>query len=261
MLPTNWYKALLFFLWITPHVLLGVVAVVLCKRRLYRELPCFFAYVLCEIAGFILLFAVNSVPGAGKQYAYAFSATLLLSIALRFGMIDEVSKDLFRESQFLKVTARRSLLGVTGLLLVAAVLLAVYAPGSNSAKWYAGVFVVNRGAAMVQSGLLLSLLLFSRFLGLSWRRHAFGIALGLAVLTSLDLATFALRAEFTSEAAVKFLDLLIAGDYLVCVSIWTGYLLAPEVDPASLTLVPQGAIIPHDEVETWNREFRQWLKQ
>jgi len=30
----HWYKALLLFLWITPHVLLGVLAVVLCKRRL-----------------------------------------------------------------------------------------------------------------------------------------------------------------------------------------------------------------------------------
>ena len=50
MLPMNWYKALLLFLWISPHVLLGVVAVILCKRRLYREFPFFFAYVLYEIA-------------------------------------------------------------------------------------------------------------------------------------------------------------------------------------------------------------------
>jgi len=102
--------------------------------------------------------------------------------------------------------------------------------------------------------LLLALLLFSRFLGLSWRRSAFGIALGLGVLTSVDLATFALRAELTSDVEADFLDLLITGTYLVCVSIWIGYVLAPEVDPASLT------IVPHDEVETWNREFQQFLK-
>jgi hypothetical protein len=100
------------------------------------------------------------------------------------------------------------------------VLLAVYAPGNNSAKWYAGVSVVNRGAAMVQCGLLLSLLLFSRFLGLSWRRPAFGITLGLGVLTSVDLATSALRAEFSSGVGAEFLNLLITGTYLVCVSIW-----------------------------------------
>ena len=171
MLLMNWHKALLLFLWISPHVLLGVLAAILYKRRLYREFPCFFAYVLYEIAVFILLFTLYSVQGlTGKQYAYAFSATLMLSIALRFGVIDEVSKDLFRESQFLKVSARRSLQCVTGLLLVMGVLFAVYAPGDNSDRLFAGILVVNRGAAMVQSGLLLSLLLFSRFLGLSWRR-------------------------------------------------------------------------------------------
>jgi len=255
MLSLNWHRALSLFLLISPHVLLGVLAVILYKRRLYREFPCFFAYVLYEIAKFIPLFALYALQGTGgKQYAYAYSATLLISIVLRFGVIAEISRNLFRESQFLKVAARRSLQCVTGLLFVVGVLLAVYAPGGNSAKWYAGIFVVNRGAAMVQSGLLLSLLLFSRFLGLSWRRSAFGIALGLAVLTSLDLAMFALRAAFTSEAAANFLDLLITGTYLVCVLIWIGYLLVPEVEPASVT------VVPHDEVETWNREFQQFLR-
>ena len=66
-----------------------------CRRRLYREFPVFFAYVLYEIAEFILLFVLYSVSGVlEQQYAYAFSATLLLSIAVRFGVIDEVSKGL-----------------------------------------------------------------------------------------------------------------------------------------------------------------------
>ena len=256
MLSLNWYRALSLFLLIAPHALLGVLAVILYKRRLYREFPCFFVYVLYEIAKFIPLFALYSVQGvSGKEYAYAYCVTLLISIVLRFGVIDEISRNLFRESQFLKVAARRSLQCVTGLLLGAGALLAVYPPGGNSAKWYAGIFVVNRGAAMVQSGLLLALLLFSRFLGLSWRRSAFGIALGLAVLTSLDLAMFALRAALTSEAAANFLDLLITGTYLACVSTWIGYLLAPELELASPT------VVAHDEVETWNRELQQFLKQ
>ncbi len=258
----NWHKALFYFLWITPHLLLGVLAVVLYKRRWYREFPCFFAYVLYEIAKFILLFSLYYVLGVtNERYAYAFSATLMISIALRFGVIDEVVKDLFRDSQFLKVSARRTLQGVTGLLLGVAVLLAVYAPGDNSAKWHAGVFVVNRGAAMVQAGVLLTLLLFSRFWGVSWRRPAFGIALGLGILTSIDLAVYALRTEFSSGVAREFLNLLITGAGLVCVSIWMRYLLAPEVESASLTVVPRDAMIPRDEVETWSRAFQQFRKQ
>ena len=256
MLPLNWHRLLTLFLWISPHACLGVVAVVIYKRRLYREFPCFFTYVLYEIAEFVVLFLLRVVPSVtGNQYAYAYSATLLVSIALRFGVIDEVSKDLFRDSMFLKAAARRALQCVTGLLLVMGVLLAAYAPGDNSVRLIAGIFVVNRGAAMVQCGLLLSLLLFSRFLGLSWRRPAFGIALGLGVQTSVDLAMFALRAQFTSAASINFLNLLITGTYLICVLTWLGYLLVPEHEPAS------AGIISHDEVETWNKELQHFLKQ
>jgi hypothetical protein len=141
------------------------------------------------------------------------------------------------------------------LLALMGVLLAVYAPGDNSLRWIAGVSVVNRGAAMVQCGLLVALLLFSRFLGVSWRRPAFGITLGLGVLTSVDLAFSALRAQLISRVGAEFLNLLITGAYLVCVSIWIGYLLAPEISPASVT------DITRDEVEIWNRELQQFLKQ
>jgi hypothetical protein len=252
----NWPRLLSLLLWIAPHALLGVLAVVLCKRRLYRQFPCFSAYVLYEIAEFILMLTLHSVHSVTeKQYMYAYYATLTLSVALRFGVIDEVSKDLLRKSRFLKAAARRSLQGVTGLLLVMGVLLAIYAPGDNSVRWIAGVSVVTRGAAMVQCGLLLSLLLSSRFLGLSWRRPAFGITLGLGILTSVDLAVHAVRAEFSSDVWVPYLDLLATGAYLVCVSIWIGYLLAPEPKPASLEVLPHD-----DEVETWNREFQHLLR-
>jgi hypothetical protein len=252
----SWHRVLELFLWISPHMFLGVLAVVLYKRRLYREFPCFFAYVLYEIAEFILLFTLYFVPRVtAEQYAYAYCATLLLSIALRFGVIDEVSKDLFRESQFLKVMARRSLQVVTGLLLIVGVMLAAYVPVGNSIKLTASISVVSRGAAMVQCSLLLSLLLFSRFLGLSWRRPAFGIALGLGVLTSVDLAVYAVRPDFTSGVWMEFLNLLTTGTFLICVLIWIGYLLAPEHEPSAL------AVVPHDEVEIWNKELQQLLRQ
>lgn len=255
MLSINWPSVLSQFLWVAPNVLLGGLAVVLWKRRLYREFPCFFAYVLYEVAQNILMYALFKIKVSGNQYAYAFAATMLLSIALRFGVIDEVSKNLFRESRFLKVAARRSLQGITGLLLGMGVLLAVLAPGNTRSWWFAGVPVVVRGAAMVQTGLLLSLLLLSRFLGLSWRRHAFGITLGLGIMTSVDLATYALSAEFVSWGWTRFLNLIITGTYFVCVSIWTRYLLLRELKPVSLTVVPD------EEVEIWNKEFQHLLRQ
>jgi hypothetical protein len=264
----NWHRLLFLFLWISPQVLRGVLVAVICKRRLYREFPCFLAFVAYQIAQFMVLFtlywfALRSVAGVtANTYAYAWCATLPFDIALRFGVIDEVCKDLFRESQSLKVAARRLLLCVTGFLLGVGVLLAVYAPGDMSVRWVAGVLDVNRGAAMVQSGLLLSLLLFSRFLGVTWRRQSFGIALGLAVLTSANFAIYALRAEFTGTAAAIFLNLLLVGTDFASVSIWIAYSWAP----ASITGGPDDTGGPHDmgvppdEVDTWNTELGHLLR-
>ncbi len=257
-MPGSWHRLLTLFLWTLPHLLLGVLAVILYVRRLYREFPVFYTYVLYEIGEFVLLLLLgHSRSVTEKHYLYAYSATLLLSIALRFGVIHELSRDLFRESPFLKTGTRLWLRCVTALLLVASVLLAIYAPG-DSTRWYAGVSVVNRGVAMVQCGLLLALLLFSRFLGVSWRRPAFGITLGLGILTSLDLAMYALRAEFTSEAG-GLLDWLTTGTYLVCVSIWIGYSRVPEREPAPFAILPP-TVLPNEEVETWNTELQRLLR-
>ena len=255
MLAINWHKALFSFLWMSPHALLAILTVVFCRRRLYREFPIFFTYMLCELAGFIWLLTLSFIPVAGNQLGYAWSATQLLSMVLLFGVIDEVSRDLFRESQLLKVVARRSLQGVTGLLLAVSVLLAAYQPGSISIKWLAGVVEINRGAAIVQSGMVVFLLLFSRLMGLSWRRHALGITLGIGILASVNVASFALRAEFTNLTWTEFLNWLTNGDYLVCVLIWIGYVLASETKPASITIVPD------EEVEIWNKEFQHLLRQ
>jgi hypothetical protein len=203
-----------------------------------------------------LLFTLRSLPAVtAKQYTYAYYSTLLISIILCFGVIDEVSEDLFRASGGVQAAARRSLWSVTALLLAAGVLLAVLAPGDNTVRWISGMSVVDRGAAIVQCGLLVSLLLASRFLGLRWRRPTFGIALGLGVLTSVDLAIRAIRAEFSSNLWISYLDFLATGSYLVCVSIWIGYLVLPEAKPASVAAVPND-----EEVETWNRELRQLLR-
>ncbi len=249
-----WYKALLLFLWIAPHALLGGVALILHKRGLYREFPIFYAYVLYEMASCALTLALYFMKITKFQYAYAFYATLLCSTVLRFGVIDEVSRDLFRDFDLLKSSARGVLQGVTGLLLLIAVVLAVYAPGPNRAKWYAGAMVITRGAAIVQSGTLLFILLLARFLGVTWRRPTFGIVLGLGIVTSVELIVRAIRAEVSSTIWVPYLDLFTTGTYAVSVSIWIRYLLAPESNPVSV------AVLPRDEVATWNTELQHLLK-
>jgi hypothetical protein len=242
-------------LWISPHLLLAMVAIVMYRRRLYRDFPFFLVYTLFEIGEFALLYTLNSIPTiTGQQYTYAFVSTLVISIALRFGVIRELSEDLFREHQFLKVAARQSLRWTKGILALIGVACAAFAPGEDGIQLMGGLAVINRGVAILQCGLLLFLLCFSRLLGLSWRGYSFGIALGLGVLSSVELATSAVRAEVAGVAWAAALNLLTTSSYLICALVWLGYFLAPERRPSVV------ADISSDEVRDWNRELQRWLK-
>ena len=242
-------------LWISPHVLLPVIVVLMYQRRLYRDFPCFLVYMLFEIVEFALLYALNSIPSATEQqYTYAFIATLVISIALRFGVIREVSDDLFRKRQFLKEAARGSLRWTKALLALIGILCAIYVPGDDGTKIIGGLAVINRGVAIVQCGLLVFLMCFSRLLGLSWRGLGFGIALGIGVVASVDLATYAIRAQIASDEWARALNLLTTGSYLICALIWLGYILAPESKRSVV------ASVSGDEVDGWNRELQRWLR-
>ena len=50
------------------------------------------------------------------------------------------------------------------------------------------------------------------------------------------------------------MDVLITGTYLVCVLVWIGYSLVPEIKPGSI------AVLPRVEVETWNTELQHLLR-
>ena len=251
----DWQSFLSLCLWISPHALLAAVIVLLFRRRLYRDFPAFTAYTLYETAAFVLLFVLTRLPRvSGDQYKYFFLATMVISLAFRFGVIEEIFENVFRDYQFLKAVPKHRLMWMKAILALAAILFAFYAPAENPARLLAGLAAVNRGMAMVQSGLLVFLLCFSRILGLSLRNYAFGIALGLGILSTVDLGTSALRTQFATEHGIVLLNVLSLSSYLICVLIWMGYLLAPDRKAAHL------ANLPNSELEEWNRELQHLLR-
>jgi hypothetical protein len=172
------------------------------------------------------------------------------STVLRFGINQEVFNHLFREYPRLEGIATTSMRSVTGILLLAAVLAAIYSSGNASHGLMAGISLLDRSVAIIQAGLLLFLFLFSRLFGLSWRSYTFGIALGFAIFASTEIAVWAVRLTGPGEALLKLLDLLPTGSYHVSVLVWLGYLLTAEkpVGAAAYT-VP--------EVDRWSGELER----
>jgi hypothetical protein len=112
---------------------------------------------------------------------------------------------------------------------------------------------------MLQIGLLLALFAFSRYLGLSWRSYAFGIALGLGLFATVNLGTSAIRSQVEPIApnlSTDVLSLVTEIGYACCLLVWIAYLMAPEQRPhASVETLPD-----HD-LEAWNQELRRLLQQ
>lgn len=90
---------------------------------------------------------------------------------------------------------------------------------------------------------------------ISWRKPVFGIALGLGIYLSAELAVAAVRSE-AGDVWPMGLDLLTMGAYFCCVLVWLFYLLAPERSPAHAV-----ENLPESDLRVWNQELEQLLQR
>src|SRR5207245_5749469 len=79
------------------------------------------------------------------------------------------------------------------MLLVAGVVMAS-SPAAGDPVLQA-IVTLQRCVRVVQCGLILFLLIFSKYLGVSWRQQSFGIALGFGSLAAVELTLVALHAS------------------------------------------------------------------
>src|SRR5215471_4154105 len=243
------YQLVFYYLWIAPHLLLVSVTAVLFGRRLYKKFPVFFAYTVYELVEFLALFSAYKLThGLGAIYRYIFIATLVGSTALALAILQELFADAFRDYPSLETVSRVFMRCIVVGLIFAAIASTFYYSGPDSVL--ARVELLARGVTIVQSGLLLSLFLFSRFFGLSWRSYTFGIALGFAIFCSAQLLTWTLGLTAVSEHSKELVDLVPMGSYHISVLVWVGYMLAAEK--------PVAAVAPYiHELDRWSGELER----
>jgi hypothetical protein len=248
-------RPLFYYLWIAPHVLLGVILLLMIRRRLYKQFPIFLLYTAFELFQFTVLLAVFIQSGslADERYRGAFALGTAVSTALRFGIIYEIFTEVFHNYGALSELGRVLFRWATVILLLIGVALAG-THGTGPDGFLLIVPILDRTVSLMQCGLLLFLFLFSRYFALSWRNYAFGIALGFGILASLELANSAIRSQI--GAGSYLLDNLGMAAYHGCVLIWIFYLVAPERNTS-----PTPKKLPGDDLEVWNHELQRLLQQ
>jgi hypothetical protein len=244
------------YLWIAPRALQAVIVIVMIRRRLLHEFPMFLSYTVFEIINGGTLFILDHRASISPdQYWLAHWTASALSIALRFAVVYEIFSHVFAPYPALGRLSRILFQWAAVVLVLIGVVVAAYAPGDAAQPLFSGVYVVDRGVGLIQASLLALLFLCSSYFRLSWKSHVYGIAIGVGIFSTVDLATAAMEARSWPSGSSYIFDFVTMATYHCCVLIWLVYLLAPETSRISAKELPK------NDLEQWNAELQRLLLQ
>ncbi len=232
-------KILYYALWLAHPVLQTVIAIAMLRRGQEREFKYFFAYVVTQILTFAVVFP-------SYRYHYHYSAmfyvswfSTAISVALGFKVIHEAFLDVFRPFHTLRDLGTVLFKWAGLVMLLVAGVVSVSTNSSDTVPWVQAITTAQRCVRIIQVGMVLFLLFFARYLGVSRRQHSFGIALGFGTFAVVELTLIASWAgDHLSSLGVNLINM---GAYNAALFIWLGYTLAksPARDAASTLLRPQ----------------------
>jgi hypothetical protein len=222
-------------LWISQPILQAMIAVVVYRRRLHKDFPAFFSFTVAQIAIFAVEYPVYNWAGA-QSYFYVFWISAALNVVFAFQIIHEVFLDAFKPYPALKDLGSALFKWAALIMILVSVVLISVSPGwDNPVR--ESILVVQRCVRVVQCGLVLFLLAFSKNLGVSWRRQSFGIALGFGLFSGVELLTYALYSGSHMHGMLTNLVNMTA--YNLGMVLWLCYSILNRKASVVPILVPQ----------------------
>ena len=242
MLP-NW---LIIFLEWFPLVALAALAGIFLLRRLYRELPFFFLYVISALLIGISRYAAYRL-GRGPYFYTYWISDLIASVILLFPLYEVSLRRLF--PRFYKVRLYRNLFPVVALLILLGTISAALQAQDKSAAFQ----MASRGFDFMRTAVLTFLVLLMVLMGRNWTRYDFAICLGFGLQAALALINSAVR-TWQHHSSMLFDDLEYFAYNLACL-IWVVAFWKPE---RSAVVAPLDAEALH-KAQKWEEELKKFL--
>ncbi len=226
-----------YALWVMHPIFQTVIAVIMLRRGQYRQFKYFFAYIVAQIITFAVVF-----PASFLSYSTGFYASWVstaISVALGFQVIHEAFLDVFRPFHTLRDLGTVLFKWAGLVMLLVAGVVSVSTGSMDSAPWMQAITTAQRCVRIIQVGMVLFLLFFARYLGVTRRQRSFGIALGFGHFAFVELL---LVASWTGDHMGNLVVSLInMSAYNGALLVWLGYMLAksPARDAGSILLRPQ----------------------
>jgi hypothetical protein len=221
-------------LWIGhPALQLCVIGVML-WRGMHKAFPVFFAYIVSQVVIFATCYPIR-MWGSYAQYFYAYWICAAITLVIGFLVIHEIFLDIFRPFHTLKDLGSILFKWAGLVMLLMAGVVAAASPSSSQGPLVQSVMTVERCVRIIQCGLVLFLLIFSKYLGVSWRHRSFGIALGFGTFAIVEQIAVGLRAS--SYIQEDSLNLTIMFAYNIAILVWTGYMAAKQIAREDMTIL------------------------
>ena len=232
-------KVLYYALWIAHPVLeVGIVALMI-HRGLRRKFRFFFGYILAQLATFAVVFPAYWFGSNSSICFYLSWVFVAIGVACGFGVIHEVFVDVFRSFHTLRDLGTVLFKWAGLVMLLVAGVVAVSAASSDDGPVMEAIVTAQRCVRIVQVGMVLFLLFFAHYLGVSRRQRSFGLALGFGSFAVVELLLVA--SWVGNHLANPWMSIVNMIGYNTSLLVWLGYIAAPNParDVASTLLQTQ----------------------
>ena len=192
------------------------------RRGLHLKFKFFFAYIVTQILTFAVIFPTYKYNYVAYFYLYWFSNAI--GVLLGFKVIHEIFLDVFRPFHTLRDLGTVLFKWAGLVMLLVAGVVSVSSNSNEMVPWMQAIVTTQRCVRIMQVGMVLFLLFFSHYLGVSRRQHSFGIALGFGSFAIVELALIA--SWVGNHLGTTSLSLVNMAAYNGTLTIWLGYTLA-----------------------------------
>jgi hypothetical protein len=229
---------LYYAFWIAHPVLQMGIAAIMLQRGLHRKFKFFFFYILTQLVTFAVIF-----PAAWHNYSALFPLFWIcdaLSVAFGFAVIHEVFVDVFRAFYTLRDLGTVLFKWAGLVMLLVAGVVSVSTNSSDTSPWIQAIVTSQRCVRMIQVGMVLFLLFFAHYVGISRRQQSFGIALGFGSFAVIELVLISswVGKHLGDPTVMSILNMAAYNGSLM---VWLGYvsLKSPARDVSMSLLRPQ----------------------
>ena len=165
-----------------------------------------------------------------------------VNAVLGFKVIHEIFLDVFRPYHTLKDLGTLVFKWAGIVMLLVSVVVA-FSNSYDRTPLVHAVTTLQRSVRVVQLGLILFMLLFARFLGVSRKQVSFGISLGFGLFAGVELILMAMNSGgFVKQEFFNRVNLVT---YILAICVWLGYSLTPKT--------VRGVAINHLQTQRWEQ--------